>query len=175
MILVYIVGIVILALLVTIFFGRFFAWLVEIFAQFFLHLDLTLDTLGLFAASGIKIRLNNGLKIGIEKICLHCKWTLNDSKRLFTVVFRSVVIEVKKGNVNTNLHQHRDPSTSSRSSSKFIAVHKQTITRLLRKCCQYIGIQVSSIEVLLSSQPSGSITKCSFPDGVQFYSKPEND
>jgi len=44
-------------------FPRFFAWLVEIFAQFVLHLDITLDTLGLFAASGIKIRLNNGLKL----------------------------------------------------------------------------------------------------------------
>ena len=44
-------------------FSRFFARLVEIFAQLFLNLDLTLDTLGLCAASGIKIRLNNGIKI----------------------------------------------------------------------------------------------------------------
>jgi len=52
-------------------FPRFFAWLVEIFAQFFLHLDLTLDTLGLFAASGIKIRLNNGLKIVSDLLIIH--------------------------------------------------------------------------------------------------------
>ena len=35
------------------------------------------------------------------------------------MVFRSVVIKVKKGNVNTSLHQHQDPSSSSRLSSKF--------------------------------------------------------
>lgn len=52
-------------------FPRFFAWLVEIFAQFFLHLDLTLDTLGLFAASGIKIRLKNGLKIVSDLLIIH--------------------------------------------------------------------------------------------------------
>lgn len=52
-------------------FPRVFAWLVEIFAQFFLHLDLTLDTLGLFAASGIKIRLNNGLKIVSDLLIIY--------------------------------------------------------------------------------------------------------
>ena len=35
------------------------------------------------------------------------------------MIFRSVVVEVKKGNVNTNLLQHRDQLASSRSSSKF--------------------------------------------------------
>lgn len=44
-------------------FDRFFAWLVEIVAQFVFHLDLKLNTLGLFAASGIEIKLNNGIKV----------------------------------------------------------------------------------------------------------------
>ena len=44
-------------------FGRFFAWLVEIVAQYVFHLDLKLDTLGLFAANGIEIKFNNGIKI----------------------------------------------------------------------------------------------------------------
>lgn len=35
------------------------------------------------------------------------------------MLFRSVVIEVKKGNVTTNLHQHLDQSASPRSSIKF--------------------------------------------------------
>ena len=35
------------------------------------------------------------------------------------MLFRSVVIDVKKGNVTTNLHQHWDQSASSKSSSKF--------------------------------------------------------
>lgn len=45
------------------FVSRFFAWLVEIAAQYFLHLDLKLDALGLFALSGIEITLKNGIKI----------------------------------------------------------------------------------------------------------------
>lgn len=44
-------------------FPRFFAWLVEIAAQYFLRLDLKLDALGLFALSGIEITLKNGIKI----------------------------------------------------------------------------------------------------------------
>ncbi|XP_078363340.1 bridge-like lipid transfer protein family member 2 isoform X2 [Oculina patagonica] len=176
MILVYIVGIVFLLLLAAIFFGRFFAWLVEIFAQFFFHIDLKVDTLGLFAANGIEIKFKNGFKVGIEKICLHCKWTLNDSKRLFTVLLRSVVIEVRKGNVDTNLHQHLDQPANSRSSNKFVTAHRKTIKRLLRKCCQYIGIQVSSVEVLLGSKHHpGSLTQCILPDGLQLYAKTVND
>lgn len=40
-------------------------------------------------------------------------------RRLFTVLLRSVVIEVRKGNVDTNLHQHLDQPANSRSSNKF--------------------------------------------------------
>ena len=53
-------------------FPRFFAWLVEIFAQFFLHLDLTLDTLGLFAANGIRIRLSNGYDVVSDLLIVLC-------------------------------------------------------------------------------------------------------
>ena len=55
-------------------FDRFFAWLVEIVAQFVFHLDLKLDTLGLFAASGIEIKLNNGIKVVSWKSHLHNLW-----------------------------------------------------------------------------------------------------
>ncbi|RMX38549.1 hypothetical protein pdam_00010221 [Pocillopora damicornis] len=137
MILAYIVGIVFLLLLAAIFLGRFFAWLLEIFAQYVLQLDLKLDTLGLFGANGIEIKFNNGLKIGIENIGLHCKWTLTDSKRLFTVFFRRVVIEVIKIEVDGNGTHHLDQASSHGSSSKnFVGKHKKTIKRVLRKCCQ---------------------------------------
>lgn len=42
---------------------RFFAWLSEIVAWHILHLDLKVDTIGLFAASGIEIKTNGGIKI----------------------------------------------------------------------------------------------------------------
>ena len=42
---------------------RFFAWLSEIVAWRVLHLDLKVDTIGLFAASGIEIKTNHGIKI----------------------------------------------------------------------------------------------------------------
>ena len=53
------------------FFPRFFAWLLEIFAQYVLQLDLKLDTLGLFGANGIEIKFNNGLKIVSGNCKLH--------------------------------------------------------------------------------------------------------
>ena len=56
-------------------FPRFFAWLVEIFAQFFFHLDLKVDTLGLFAANGIEIKFKNGFKI----VSFHNSITLSDT------------------------------------------------------------------------------------------------
>ena len=67
-------------------FHRFFAWLVEIFAQFFLHLDLTLDTLGLFAASGIKIRLNNGLKIVSDVLIIYLPTLLFNQEDCWTKI-----------------------------------------------------------------------------------------
>ena len=42
---------------------RFFAWLSEIVAWRVLHLDLKVDTIGLFAANGIEIKTNHGIKI----------------------------------------------------------------------------------------------------------------
>ena len=42
---------------------RFFAWLSEIVAWRVLHLDLKVDAIGLFAANGIEIKTNHGIKI----------------------------------------------------------------------------------------------------------------
>lgn len=177
MILAYIVGIVFLLLLAAIFLGRFFAWLLEIFAQYVLQLDLKLDTLGLFGANGIEIKFNNGLKIGIENIGLHCKWTLTDSKRLFTVFFRRVVIEVIKIEVDGNGTHHLDQASSHGSSSKnFVGKHKKTIKRVLRKCCQYVGIHISSVDVNLGNkQLPGTFFQCTLPNGMQFCARSDHD
>ncbi|XP_068677612.1 bridge-like lipid transfer protein family member 2 isoform X2 [Montipora foliosa] len=174
MLLLYLLGILFLVLLAAVFFGRVFAWLLEIIAQRVLHLDLKVETLGLFAANGVRIKTSNGVRIGMEKICLHCKWTMNDSKRLFTLLFKSVVIEVEREKHQTKLKKPDEPQgRPNSSSSNFVAKHKQILSRVLRKCCQYLGIQVSSVELQLRSKDVW-LTQCILPDGLHVSARPDN-
>ena len=62
-------------------------------------------------------------------------------RRLFTVVFRSVVIKVEKGNAITNLHQHQDLSARSRSSSKF-SEHCSFVDFLVHYTCKENSVLV---------------------------------
>ncbi|XP_015752771.1 PREDICTED: uncharacterized protein LOC107332545 [Acropora digitifera] len=174
MILLYCVGLLLLLVVTAVFFGRFFAWLSEIVAWRVLHLDLKVDTIGLFAASGIEIKTNHGIKIVVEKICLHCKWTLPDSKRLFTLLFKSVVIEVERELNQSKLKKQDEAGRKpSHSKSNFLSKNKHSLSRILRKCCQYLGIQMSSVKLQLRSK-DGTFIQCILHDGLHFFARPDS-
>ncbi|XP_067034079.1 bridge-like lipid transfer protein family member 2 isoform X1 [Acropora muricata] len=174
MILLYCVGLLLLLVVAAVFFGRFFAWLSEIVAWRVLHLDLKVDTIGLFAASGIEIKTNHGIKIVVEKICLHCKWTLPDSKRLFTLLFKNVVIEVERELNQSKLKKQDEAGRKpSQSKSNFLSKNKHSLSRILRKCCQYLGIQMSSVKLQLRRK-DGTFTQCILHDGLHFFARPDS-
>ena len=65
-------------------------------------------------------KLNSLLSFFLPKLFTRQVYNyLLSCRRLFTVLFKSVVIEINKGNVNTNLHQHLDQSANPPLSNSF--------------------------------------------------------
>ncbi|EDO41906.1 predicted protein [Nematostella vectensis] len=135
MVFVYFATVAVIVILCAVFLGRLFAWIVQLVARYACRLDLRVESFGFLTIKGIKVKLKGGRTIEIERVALHTKWDLPNSKKLFTIFLENVLLSVER---RENQPSRRTPSNSQ---SNFVMTHKDTISSFLQTFCKVSSLQ----------------------------------